>query len=230
MSRARLGAAAGLAALLALAACGTGEEGGAGGGARPEPEPAPGFSLPDLAGETVSLESLRGRPVLIDFWATWCPPCKRQIPVLNAFRKAHADDAVAVLGIAVDAGGRKIVAPFAEEQGIDYRVLLGDERLAQRYGAAGYPTLFVLDARGRIVHRHAGVASREGLEEALARARASAPGGGEAPGRRASSPARAASKQAAWSPEARPRAPAAPSRTRPTASGGPTSAATTPGR
>lgn len=136
-----------------------------------EPEPdapaqAPDFTLPDLEGASVSLSDLRGRPVVIDFWATWCPPCVHQIPVLNAFQEAHPD--IPVLGIAVDVDGRKVVAPFAEEHGIAYRVLIGDEDLARRYGAFGFPSLYVVDAEGRIALSHVGVIRRDELEAALA--------------------------------------------------------------
>lgn len=141
-----------------------------GGGVARDPEPeapaeAPDFALPDLEGEQARLSSLRGQPVVLDFWATWCPPCVRQIPVLNAFQEAHPE--VAVLGVAVDVDGRSVVAPFAAKHGIEYRVVLGDERLARRYGAFGFPTLFVVDPEGRIVTSHAGVVTREELEEAL---------------------------------------------------------------
>jgi thiol-disulfide isomerase/thioredoxin len=129
---------------------------------------APAFRLPALDGGEVALSELRGRPVVVDFWATWCPPCIRQIPVLNSFHEAHGD-AVEVLGIAVDVQGRSVVAPFAAEHGIRYRVLLGDEALAQRYGAFGFPTLFFIDAEGRVDSVHTGVASVEELEAALAR-------------------------------------------------------------
>jgi len=131
-----------------------------------EPGPAPAFELPALDGARVALEDLRGRPVVIDFWATWCPPCVQQIPVLNAFQEAHPE--VAVLGIAVDVQGRKVVAPFAEEHGVRYRVLLGDEGLAQRFGVRGFPTLFVLDREGTVRVTHAGVIAAEALEDALA--------------------------------------------------------------
>jgi thiol-disulfide isomerase/thioredoxin len=154
-------------ALLLLAAWGCGPpEGGVTEPQPDAPDRAPGFTLPDLDGGEVSLASLRGRPVVIDFWATWCAPCVHQIPVLNAFQEAHPE--VPVLGIAVDVDGREVVAPFAEEHGIAYRVLLGDDALARRYGAFGFPTLFLLDRDGAVAAAHAGVVSREELEEALA--------------------------------------------------------------
>lgn len=152
-------------ALVLLLGCGQAGDAGAGEGR----QPAPSFSLASLAGGDVSLESLAGRPAIIDFWATWCAPCIRQIPVLNALQDRHGGG-VSVLGIAVDVSGAEIVAPFAEEHGIEYTVLIGDQRLAQEFGALGFPTLFVLDTEGAIVESHVGVASLDELEEALERA------------------------------------------------------------
>ncbi len=133
-----------------------------------EAEPAPAFDLESLAGPKVSLESLRGQPAIIDFWATWCAPCIRQIPVLNALKDKRGHE-VAVIGISVDVDGAEAVPPFAEEHGIDYTVLYGDEGLAQDFGARGFPTLFVRDAEGSIREAHVGVASLDELEEALER-------------------------------------------------------------
>jgi thiol-disulfide isomerase/thioredoxin len=127
---------------------------------------APDWTLQDLAGLPVSLATLRGRPVVIDFWATWCAPCEFQIPILNEIQERYGQR-VAVLGIAVDAGGREVVAPYAEEHGIAYRVLLGDEALAQRYGAIGFPSLYVVGADGTIRSRHVGLVEPEELSEAL---------------------------------------------------------------
>jgi len=132
-------------------------------------EPAPAFELASLDGSQVSLASLEGRPVVIDFWATWCVPCIRQIPVLNELRKQHGDR-VSVVGIAVDAQGLEVVAPFAEEHGMEYTILIGDEALAQDFGAKGFPTLFILNAQGAIEEAHVGVVSLGELEEALERA------------------------------------------------------------
>jgi thiol-disulfide isomerase/thioredoxin len=168
----RRGAAAlALAALLALA-CRV-EEGGPAAAARP----APDFALQDLAGATVSLAALRGKPVVVDFWATWCAPCEFQIPVLNEFHERHAGQ-VEVVGVAVDAGGREVVAPYAEERGIRYRVLLGDEALAQRFGAIGFPTLFVLRADGAIDSTHMGLVDPGELEAAVEAAARATPEAG----------------------------------------------------
>lgn len=139
--------------------------------------PAPDWTLEDLAGGSVSLGALRGRPLVIDFWATWCAPCEFQIPVLNQLYEDYRDR-VEVIGIAVDAGGREAVAPYAAEHQIAYRVLLGDEELARRYGALGFPTLYVVRADGQIDSSHVGLVEPEELEaalEAALRATAAAP-------------------------------------------------------
>ena len=134
---------------------------------------APGFTLPDLLGNQVSLADHQGRPVIIDFWATWCAPCVKQIPVLNAFQAVHYGE-VPVFGIAVDSQGIEVVAPFASEHGIEYPVLVGDESLAQQYGAFGFPSLYVIAPDGTIAANHVGVITQQELEEALVTAAARA--------------------------------------------------------
>ena len=131
------------------------------------PRPAPPFELEDLQGKTVRLSEFAGRTVVIDFWATWCIPCEKQIPVLNAFHKSPKGQDVALLGISVDVGGREVVAPFAAEHGVQYPVLLGEETLAFDYGATGFPALAVVDPQGRIDSLHLGVIDRSALEAAV---------------------------------------------------------------
>lgn len=139
--------------------------------APPIARPAPPFELPTLDGKTVKLADFAGRVVVIDFWATWCIPCKQQIPVLNAFAASAEGREVTVLGVAVDADGAEVVAPFAAEHHIQYPVLLGDESLAFDYGAPGFPALAVVDAAGRIESLHLGVIDRSALEAAVNAAR-----------------------------------------------------------
>jgi len=136
----------------------------------PEAALAPPFTLANLAGEPVALSDFAGQTVVVDFWATWCVPCKHQIPVLNQFHRKMTGRDVVVLGVAVDAGGQDAVAPFAEEQGIEYPVLLGSESLARDYGVPGFPALVVVDERGRLDSMHLGVIDPEDLAEAVEQA------------------------------------------------------------
>lgn len=137
----------------------------------PEGAPAPPFTLPNLAGEPVALGDFSGQTVVVDFWATWCVPCKHQIPVLNQFQRDAAGRDVVVLGVAVDVGGREVVQPFAEEHGIEYPVLLGTESLARDYGVPGFPALVVVDAGGRLDSMHLGVIDPEELAAAVEQAK-----------------------------------------------------------
>ncbi len=127
---------------------------------------APDFELPDLAGKPVRLSDFRGKTVLIDFWATWCPPCVFQVPELNALWKAHqeAGDLV-VIGVAVDVEGAEVVAPWVEEQGVSYRIALGDEELARQFGVLGFPTLVLIRPDGSIDSLHVGLIEHAELEK-----------------------------------------------------------------
>jgi cytochrome c biogenesis protein CcmG/thiol:disulfide interchange protein DsbE len=142
-------------------------------------DPAPAFTLPDLQGKSVSLADFEGRAVVLDFWATWCPPCIFQIPELNAFWKKHrgAGDIV-VVGVAVDAEGAEVVGPWVAEQGVEYPILMGDEDLARRFGAQGFPTIALVRPDGSLDSLHVGlieVADLEKLVEPLRAQKGSAP-------------------------------------------------------
>jgi cytochrome c biogenesis protein CcmG/thiol:disulfide interchange protein DsbE len=149
-------------------------EGAAGTGA--EGTLAPDFALRDLEGREVKLSDYRGKAVVIDFWATWCPPCLFQVPELNAFWKKHRDAGdVAVLGVSVDAEGARVVGPWVAEQGVEYQILLGDEGVARRFGAQGFPTLVLVRPDGTLDSLHVGLVELADLEKLLAPLRAVAP-------------------------------------------------------
>jgi len=139
-------------------------------------ERAPQFTLPDLRGKEVRLADFEGRAVVLDFWATWCPPCLFQVPELNAFWKKHRDAGdVAVVGVAVDAEGAEVVGPWVAEQGIEYPILIGDEALARRFGAQGFPTLAIIRPDGTLDSLHVGLVELAELEALLAPLRSPKP-------------------------------------------------------
>ena len=116
-----------LAALLAsaLLACDR-PEAGAPAAETPGP-PAPEFELPRLDGGSLRLADQLGKTVVIDFWATWCPPCEFQVPELNRLHEAHAATGdVVVIGVAIDVDGAAVVGPWVKEHGVAYPILLGD--------------------------------------------------------------------------------------------------------
>jgi len=160
-----------LLAVLLAAACGTPEPESDSAPAAEAREPAPDFELPDLAGSLVELAAFRGRTVVLDFWATWCPPCVFQVPGLNRLRAAHADAKdLVVIGISVDIDGVEVVGPWVHEYGVEYTIVMGDEKLAAKFGAIGFPALVVISPDGTIDSRHSGVIEYDDLEEMVAEA------------------------------------------------------------
>ncbi len=155
---------------VAVSASGAGEADvdGAAPATKDDRQVAPEFELKDLQGQPVTMSSLRGKTVVIDFWATWCPPCIFQIPILNSVQARHAASGVVVLGVSVDAEGIEVVKPYAEENGIQYTVLLGNESLARKFGAPGFPAMAIVAPDGRIDSMHVGLIEEADLDAAIA--------------------------------------------------------------
>ena len=128
-------------------------------------EVAPGFHLRDRHGNTVNLADFRGRVVMLNFWATWCGPCKFEIPWFMEFQQQFRDAGLTVLGVSMDEDGWKSVNPYLDEQKVNYPVMIGDDTLAKAYGGLdALPTTFLIDKRGRIAAVHTGLAAKATYE------------------------------------------------------------------
>lgn len=137
-----------------------------GAAAAPPRAPAPKTVVTTLDGNSLDLAALKGRVVIVDFWATWCPPCRAEIPHFKALY-AKYQPRLEILGIALDQDGKSAVAPFVQSQGITYPVAIGsDGQLANAYGGVrGIPTTFVIDKQGRIAKRYVGYQAPEVFEQ-----------------------------------------------------------------
>ena len=129
--------------------------------AAPAGPSVPAFSLERLQGGTVSLESLRGKIVVIDFWATWCPPCRAEMPWLVKMGKRFESQGVAFVAISEDdpPGQVPLVTEFSREvPGLEHFAVLGNPEIETQYGVESLPTLFIVDRQGHLVQRLTGAA------------------------------------------------------------------------
>lgn len=121
------------------------------------------FTLEDMQGKTHHLSDYRGKWVLVNFWATWCPPCLNELPELNALSRAHQD--VVVIGIAMEYATGKLVADFASKHHIAYPVVLGNRKIAAQIGDPDVlPTSYLYDPSGEQVAAQPGEITRESVE------------------------------------------------------------------
>jgi len=128
-------------------------------------KPAPDFELPDVNGKKVKLSNFKGKIIILDFWATWCPPCRAEIPGFIELYKKYKDKGVEIIGISLDEGGVKDVLPFMKEFGINYTILIGNYKVTQDYGGIrGIPTTFVIDRKGNIRAKYVGYRPKEVFE------------------------------------------------------------------
>jgi peroxiredoxin len=122
---------------------------------------APDFTLKDVNGKPVKLSDFKGKVVLLNFWATWCGPCKIEIPWFMEFERTYKDRGFAVIGIALDEEGWEVVKPYLEARKVNYRVVLGTPQVEQLYGGVGsIPMSFIIDREGRVARTHLGLVSK----------------------------------------------------------------------
>ena len=122
-----------------------------------EGNPAPDFTLQDLSGRPVQLSTLKGKVVLVNFWATWCPPCREEVPSLVRMNRAMQGKPFQLLAVSIDEGGKDAVAGFFRKSGAALPALLDtDGTVSRRYGTTGVPETFVIDTKGVIMKKVVG--------------------------------------------------------------------------
>jgi peroxiredoxin len=138
-------------------------------------KPAPDFSLQTLDGQTLKLSDLRGKAVVLNFWATWCTPCKAEMPWFVDFQKQYGGQGLQMVGVAMDDSAKDDIDKFAKQMGVNYPVVLGKESLADQYGGVDFlPTTFYIDRSGNIQDRVFGIVDRQEAEASVKKVLASA--------------------------------------------------------
>jgi thiol-disulfide isomerase/thioredoxin len=141
-------------------------------------KPAPDFTLKDLDGKNVHLSQYKGKVVLVHFWATWCDPCREEIPWLIEMQQKYSAKGFTVLGIAMDEEGKSVVAPFVEKEQFEieggskslmnYPIVIGDEQVVDKFGGLfGYPTSVLISRDGKQIKRITGLISYDEIAQAI---------------------------------------------------------------
>jgi thiol-disulfide isomerase/thioredoxin len=146
----------------------------AGDGPRPD---EPNVTFKNLQDQDVSLAGLKGKVVVVNFWATWCEPCRVEIPWMIGFQQKYADKGFTILGVAMDEEGKSVVAPYVQSTQFDvnghsmtmnYPIVLGNDDLASKFGGLiGFPTTVVISRDGKLQKRFIGLADEDELEKQI---------------------------------------------------------------
>jgi thiol-disulfide isomerase/thioredoxin len=130
-----------------------------------ENKTAPEFTLPDINGTLVKLSDFKGKVVALNFWATWCGPCRKEIPDFIELQETYGKDGLQFIGIALDEQGLSVVKPFADKYKINYPILLGDEVVQSKYGGMNaIPVTILIDRNGVMRGRYVGMRTKAVME------------------------------------------------------------------
>jgi len=146
------------------------------GSSEPRPD-EPAVTFKNVDGQDVTLASLKGKVVIVNFWATWCEPCRVEIPWMISFQQKYADKGFTILGVAMDDEGKSVVAPYVQSTHFDvdghsmtmnYPIVLGDDDIATKFGGLiGFPTTVVISRDGKIQKRYIGLADEGDLDKEI---------------------------------------------------------------
>jgi peroxiredoxin len=151
-----LAAAAGFIAACALSSC-------------VKQRPTPDFALNDSTGKRVQLSDYHGKVVLLNFWATWCGPCKIEIPWFMEFQREYKDRDFVVLGVSMDEDGWDSVRPYMASHNFNYRIVVGNDDVGKLFGEIDdLPTTFLIDRDGHVAKRHVGLISKKDYQDEIA--------------------------------------------------------------
>jgi peroxiredoxin len=132
---------------------------------------APDFSLESLDGKTVRLSDLRGKAVLLNFWATWCGPCKIEMPWFVELQNQYASQGFQIIGVAMDEASKEDIGKFAKDMGVNYPILIGKEAVGDQYGGVpALPESFVIGRDGKIVDKILGLRGKAEIEDSIKKA------------------------------------------------------------
>jgi cytochrome c biogenesis protein CcmG/thiol:disulfide interchange protein DsbE len=129
---------------------------------------APAWELKDLDGKTVKSSDFKGKVVILNFWATWCPPCRKEIPDFIELQKQYGAQGLAIVGVSLDRDGPATVKKFQKSNNINYPLVMGNNEVTEAYGGVeSIPTTFIIDRAGKIVGKHVGLAPKATFEKEL---------------------------------------------------------------